>query len=269
MRTWLFDKLWIKSLISRHVGIDSKRVLFSEHHLSHAASAYFCSPFEESAVLTFDGVGEWATTSMGLGRGSDLTISREIHCPHSVGLLYSAFTAFLGFEVNDGEYKVMGMAPYGSPRYVDQVWRVVEQNGNGAFRLNPDYFSFHHSTHRAYSHKFTGLFGDPRDPDVPFFTNSGDFPSYYGSRPRNFDELCVYNQHYADIAASEFPYNAIRFCLDQGELMGADLDYVVFFEKPFVKFDRLLRTTLQGFPKTHSLFLQSMRTWLFDKDDIV
>ena len=202
MRTWLFDKLWLKSLISRHVGIDPKRILFSEHHLSHAASAYFCSPFEESAVLTFDGVGEWATTSMGLGRGSELTISRELHFPHSIGLLYSAFTAFLGFEVNEGEYKVMGMAPYGSPRYMDEVWKVVQQNEDGAFRLHPDYFAFHYSTHRSYTRRFTDLFGDPRDPEVPFFTKTSDFPSYYGPSPRNFDELCIYNQHYADIAAS-------------------------------------------------------------------
>mgnify|MGYP001278875991 CR=1 FL=1 len=202
MRTWLFDKLWLKSLISRYVGIDSKRILFSEHHLSHAASAYYCSPFEESAVLTFDGVGEWATTSMGLGHGSELTISRELHFPHSIGLLYSAFTAFLGFEINEGEYKVMGMAPYGSPRYVEEVWKVVQQNGDGAFRLNPGYFSFHYSTHRSYSHRFTELFGEPRDPGVPFFTKTSDFPSYYAPHPRNFDELCIYNQRYADIAAS-------------------------------------------------------------------
>jgi len=116
MRTWLLDKLWVKSLIAKSVGIDSNKILFSEHHLSHAASAYFCSPFDESAVLTFDGVGEWSTTTMGTGKGTDLTLTRELHFPHSIGLLYSAFTAFLGFEVNEGEYKVMGMAPYGVPK---------------------------------------------------------------------------------------------------------------------------------------------------------
>jgi carbamoyltransferase len=202
MRTWLLDKLWVKSLIARTVGVDSKRILFSEHHLSHAASAYFCSPFDKAAVLTFDGVGEWSTTTMGVGQGNDLTLTKELHFPHSIGLLYSMFTAFLGFEVNEGEYKVMGMAPYGSPRYVDKVWKVVQQGEDGAYWLDPQYFSFHYSTKRAYSRKFTELFGEPRDPNVQFFTRSSGFPSYYGSQPRNFDELCRYNQHYADVAAS-------------------------------------------------------------------
>jgi len=103
MRTWLLDKLWVKNLIAKSLGLDPKRILFSDHHLSHAASAYFCSPFDEAAVLTFDGVGEWGTTTMGVGRGTDLTLTQELRFPHSIGLLYSAFTAFLGFEVNDGE----------------------------------------------------------------------------------------------------------------------------------------------------------------------
>ena len=121
MRTWLFDKLWVKSLIARSLEIEKTRVLFCEHHLSHAASTYFCSPFDEAAVVTFDGVGEWATTTIGVGRGSDLTINKELHFPHSLGLLYSAFTAFLGFEINEGEYKVMGMAPYGVPSHIDKI----------------------------------------------------------------------------------------------------------------------------------------------------
>ena len=202
MRTWLVDKLWVKSLIAKTVGIDPSRILFSDHHLSHAASSYFCSPFEEAAILTFDGVGEWSTTTMGVGRGNDLTLTDELRFPHSIGLLYSAFTAFLGFEVNEGEYKVMGMAPYGSPRYLDKVWKVVNQSNDGAFWLDPEYFSFHYSTKNSYSRKFTELFGQPREPDVPFFTGTSGFPSYYGERPRNFEELSRYNQHYADIAAS-------------------------------------------------------------------
>ena len=124
--TWLLDKLWVKDVIAKSVGIPRDKVLFSEHHLSHAASAYFCSPFEESAVLTFDGVGEWSTTTMGVGHGNDLQLTKELHFPHSIGLLYSAFTAFLGFEVNEGEYKVMGMAPYGAPKYTDKVREVVK-----------------------------------------------------------------------------------------------------------------------------------------------
>ena len=139
MRSWLSDKLWMKSLIGKNVGVRSDRILFSEHHLSHAASAYFCSPFEEAAVLTFDGVGEWSTTTMGIGRGSDLTITHELRFPHSIGLLYSCFTAFLGFEVNEGEYKVMGMAPYGTPKYLDEVWKMVRSNADGSYWLDPQY----------------------------------------------------------------------------------------------------------------------------------
>lgn len=202
MRTWLMDKLWVKSLIAKSVGIDSKRILFSEHHLSHAASAYFCSPFEDAAILTFDGVGEWSTTTMGVAQGTNLNLNHELHFPHSIGLLYSAFTAFLGFEVNEGEYKVMGMAPYGSPRYEQEVWKVVRQQNDGSYWLDPQYFSFHYSTKRSYTSKFEALFGEPRDPEAPFFTESSGFPSYYGSQPRNYNELCQYNQRYADIAAS-------------------------------------------------------------------
>lgn len=202
MRTWLLDKLWIKSLIMKSVGVDAKKVLFSEHHLSHAASSYFCSPFDEAAVITFDGVGEWSTTTAGVGRGTNLSLTRELHFPHSIGLLYSAFTAFLGFEVNEGEYKVMGMAPYGTPKHVDKVWQVVQQNDDGSYWLDPSYFSLYYSTNRSYTRKFTDLFGEPRDPDAPFVTRSSGYPSYYGELPRNYDELCDYNQHYADVAAS-------------------------------------------------------------------
>ena len=202
MRTWLSDKLWVKSLIAKSVGVEPNRILFSEHHLSHAASSYFCSPFEESAILTFDGVGEWSTTTMGVGKGIDLTLTKELHFPHSIGLLYSAFTAFLGFEVNEGEYKVMGMAPYGSPKYTDEVWKIVLQNDDGTYWLDPEYFSFHYSTKTSYSRKFIDLFGEPRTPELPFFTETSEYPLYYGERPRNFKELCHYNQRFADIAAS-------------------------------------------------------------------
>jgi len=202
MRTWLLDKLWVKSLIAKSLAIDESHILFAEHHLSHAASAYFCSPYDEAAVVTFDGVGEWATTTMGYGRGNDLTITQELGFPHSIGLLYSAFTAFLGFEVNEGEYKVMGMAPYGVPCHMDKVWKVVHQFDDGGYWLDPQYFSFQHSTKKSFSRKFTQLFGEPRDARVPFFTESSGYPSYFGPRPRNFEELSNYNQHYADIAAS-------------------------------------------------------------------
>jgi carbamoyltransferase len=127
---------------------------------------------------------------------------KQIEFPHSIGLLYSAFTAFLGFEVNEGEYKVMGMAPYGVPRYVDKVWKLVQQNQDGSFSLDMDYFSFHHSTDQTYSRKFVTLFGEPRPSKLQFFTRGTGFPKYFGSPPGNYNELCDLNQHYADVAAS-------------------------------------------------------------------
>src|SRR5262245_48090169 len=140
MTTWLLDKLWVKNIIRQELGISPDRILFSEHHLSHAASTFLCSPFEEAAILTIDGVGEWATATMGHGKGNNIKLLQEVRFPHSVGLLYSAFTAFLGFEVNEGEYKVMGMAPYGSPRYVDKVYKLITLEPDGSFWLNMDYF---------------------------------------------------------------------------------------------------------------------------------
>ena len=202
MTAWLLDKLWVKNRITKTLGIPPDRVLFCEHHQSHAASAFFCSPFEQSAVLTVDGVGEWTTTALGRGSGNQVHLTHEIRFPHSLGLLYSAFTAFLGFEVNEGEYKVMGMAPYGRPRYLDEVWRLVRLSPDGSFALNLDYFSFHHSATRAYSDRFLDLFGPPRRPEVPFFTAQTEFPSYYGARPTDYDAIAEENQRYADIAAS-------------------------------------------------------------------
>jgi len=202
MTTWMLDKLWVKSRIRDIVGISPDRILFVEHHQSHAASAFFCSPFDEAAILTVDGVGEWATATMGRGTGTSLTVDSEIRFPHSLGLLYSAFTAFLGFEVNEGEYKVMGMAPYGVPRYQDKVWKLIDVAADGAFALNLDYFSFHYSPTRTYNSKFESLFGPSRKPETPFFTEMSGFPSYFGEKPGNYAALAAENQHYADIAAS-------------------------------------------------------------------
>jgi carbamoyltransferase len=202
MISWLGDKLWIKHLIQRRLEVPASKILFSEHHLSHAASTFFCSPFEEAAILTVDGVGEWTTASFGVGRGTDIVLLKEVRFPHSLGLLYSAFTAFLGFEVNEGEYKVMGMAPFGVSRYLDKVHRLIRVSGDGSFELDLDYFSFHHSTSRTFNSKFEALFGQPRDPKLNFFTASSGYPSYFGERPTSYDALARANQHYADVAAS-------------------------------------------------------------------
>ena len=202
MITWMIDKLWVATTLQSELGISRDKVLFSEHHLSHAASAYLCSPFDEAAILTVDGVGEWVTATYGIGRGNDIRLLKQIEFPHSIGLLYSAFTAFLGFEVNEGEYKVMGMAPYGQPRYVDKVWKLVYQNRDSSFSLNMDYFRFHYSTDRTYNQRFIDLFGDPRPSKMLFFTDETGFPKYFGTPPANYKELSKLNQHYADVAAS-------------------------------------------------------------------
>src|SRR5467141_2970382 len=146
---WVKDKLFQRSTLLQELktvqsGIDwDQRLLFSEHHLSHAASAYYPSPFESAAVLTMDGVGEWTTTSVALGRGRELRVTKEIHFPHSLGLLYSAFTYYTGFKVNSGEYKLMGLAPYGEPKFAQTIKEhLIDIKDDGSFRLNLDYFNY-------------------------------------------------------------------------------------------------------------------------------
>jgi carbamoyltransferase len=202
MIKWMGEKLWMKGLIRKRTGISPEKILFSGHHISHAASAFYCSPYGEAAILTVDGVGEWATATFGRGHDKSIELLGEIRYPHSLGLLYSVFTAFLGFEVNEGEYKVMGMAPYGTPKYVDDVRKLVRFGEDGGFSLEMDYFSYHHSPDRAFNGKFERLFGPPRDPESHFFTEASGYPAYFGERPSNYAELCRQNQHYADIAAS-------------------------------------------------------------------
>jgi carbamoyltransferase len=139
---WLKEKLWIPRLIGDQLGYAGE-VLFAEHHQSHAASAFLPSPYEEAAILTCDGVGEWATTTLGVGRGNQIELLREIRFPHSLGLLYSAFTYYLGFKVNSAEYKVMGAAPYGEPKYADKILEeLVDLRDDGSFKLNMKYFAY-------------------------------------------------------------------------------------------------------------------------------
>jgi carbamoyltransferase len=203
MITWLGDKLWVKSYLKDKLKIDDKNILFGEHHLSHAASAFYPSPFEEAAILTVDGVGEWTAATIGVGSGTEIELMKEMRFPHSLGLLYSAFTAFLGFKVNNGEYKVMGMAPYGEPKFVDKIYNnLLEVASDGSFWVNMDYFSYHYSDQRTFSSKFEDLFGKPRDPEMNFFTSRTRYPSYFGEKPSNYEELCRMNEYYADIAAS-------------------------------------------------------------------
>ena len=182
---WLKEKLFQKRLLRdelrrRAPGVDwDQRLLFSQHHLSHAASAFYPSPFQEAAVLTMDGVGEWATTSLAHGRGARLDMAREIHFPHSLGLLYSAFTYYTGFKVNSGEYKLMGLAPYGQPRFRQKILdTLIDLKPDGSFRLDQSYFDY-----------CTGL----------TMTNQR-FDALFGGPPRRADE--VLTQHHMDLAAS-------------------------------------------------------------------
>ena len=171
---WIKEKLFQKDLLRRRLAASApavdwnERLLFAEHHQSHAASAFYPSPFPEAVVLTMDGVGEWATTSVGIGRGTDLAIEREIHFPHSLGLLYSAFTCHLGFRVNSGEYKVMGLAPYGEPRYAGAILEhLVDLKPDGSFRLDLSYFDYC-TGFRMTNRRFEALFGGPaRRPEEP------------------------------------------------------------------------------------------------------
>ena len=202
MTTWLGDKLWVQDHLREQLGVPKDKILFVDHHASHAASAFLSSRFENAAILTVDGVGEWTTASFGVGEGNAVRLSREIRFPHSLGLLYSVFTAFLGFEVNEGEYKVMGMAPYGVPRYVEDVWKLVDVHDDGSFALNMEYFAYHYSRDTGYARKFVDLFGPPREPGLPFFTSQSGYPSYFGAKPSNYEALCRANEHYADVAAS-------------------------------------------------------------------
>ena len=164
---WLREKLFLKDLLNKELTkLDPdqdwlSRLLFGEHHMSHAASAFFPSPFESAAVLTLDGVGEWATSSMAVGTGNKLEVQREIHFPHSLGLLYSAFTYYTGFKVNSGEYKLMGLAPYGEPRYVEQIRaHLIDVKEDGSFRLNLEYFDYCTGLTMT-NDRFADLFDDP------------------------------------------------------------------------------------------------------------
>ncbi len=176
MPVWLREKLFLKDLLNKQLrkfdpDFSVEKLLFAEHHISHAASAFYPSPYEEAIVLTVDGVGEWATTTVGIGRGSDLRILKELHFPHSLGLLYSAFTYYTGFKVNSGEYKVMGLAPYGVPKFKDLILEnLVDLKDDGSFRLNQKYFNY--TTGLTMTSKaLEDLFGHPvRKPETDQLT---------------------------------------------------------------------------------------------------
>ncbi len=165
MQRWVTDKLWIKSMMKKELGVPSSKLVFADHHMSHAASSFYTSPFEESAILTVDGAGEWSTATYGVGRGNKIEIIKELRFPHSLGLLYSAFTAYCGFEINEGEYKLMGMHPYGKPTMCDKIYELIDVAEDGSLWHDMRYFSYHFSRDTTLSDAFGEHFGrPPRDP---------------------------------------------------------------------------------------------------------
>jgi carbamoyltransferase len=189
MKNTLGEKAWVKGLIASRLGVPGRKILFTEHHQSHAATAFLTSPAREAAILTADGVGEWATLTVGRGTRTPggacaIELLRELRFPHSLGMFYSTFTAYLGFEVNEGEYKVMGLASYGAPRFVDQVRAIVRTTADEALELDLAYFDFHRSGRRAWSSRLEDVFGPPRPPDEAIDLSTTD------------------GRRYADVAAS-------------------------------------------------------------------
>jgi carbamoyltransferase len=168
----LGEKVWVRGIIGSHLGVPRSKIVFTSHHAAHAAAAFFTAPTRRAAILTADGVGEWATLTVGHGERrddgrADITLLREIRYPHSLGMLYSTFTAYLGFAVNEDEYKVMGLAAYGRPTMTAQVRKLIRRTPDGAFVLAPEYFEYHTTAARSYSSKFVDLFGPPRSPFDP------------------------------------------------------------------------------------------------------
>ncbi len=175
----LGEKVWARGIISSYLDVKRSKILFAGHHHSHAASALFTAPTERAAILTADGVGEWSTLTVGHGRrrrggGAELTLVREVRYPHSLGLLYSTFTAYLGFSVNEDEYKVMGLAAYGRPTLTDAVRKLIRRTPDGAFTLDMDYFEYQTTAARSYSQRFVDLFGRPRNPHEPIDLETSD-----------------------------------------------------------------------------------------------
>ncbi|MCB9665491.1 MAG: carbamoyl transferase [Alphaproteobacteria bacterium] len=165
--SWLTDKLWLRDRLCTALGARPSQIAFCEHHLAHAASAFYGTDLPEAAVLVVDGVGEWATTSLYRGGEGGLQRLGEVRFPHSLGLLYSAFTAWAGFEVNEGEYKLMGLAAYGEPTRADDVRKLIRLDDDGGFELDLSYVAWHHSSHRSTTARFDALFGPPRHPGAP------------------------------------------------------------------------------------------------------
>ena len=179
MKNSLGEKVWVRGIISSHLGVPGQKILFTEHHQAHAAAAFLAAPTHHAAILTTDGVGEWATLTNGEGKRfengkTNITLHREVRFPHSLGMLYSTFTAYLGFPVNEGEYKLMGLAGYGRPTMIDKVRKLIQRTDDGAFQLDLNYFDFHTTAKSSYSSRFVELFGPPRNSYDPIDLETSD-----------------------------------------------------------------------------------------------
>lgn len=226
MRTWLGQKLWLEHIIKKKLQI-KKPIHYCPHHLSHAASAFYTSPFPKANVITIDGVGEWTTTALGNGKNHQLELSKEIKFPHSLGLLYTAFTYYLGFKVNSGEYKVMGLAPYGQPKYCDKIQELITLFDDGSFQLNMKYFAYEYDL-RMINKKFIKLFEKPvRQPKDPLT----QFHKDIAASLQKVTETAILNL----IKASHRHQPATNLCLSGGVALNCVANGKILKETPYQK----------------------------------
>jgi len=224
MPAWFATKLRLDKLLSTRLGYEGP-IFYSQHHLSHAASSFYGSGWDEAAVLTVDGVGEWATASWGVGRGTRIDLKGEIRFPHSLGLLYSAFTAYLGFKVNSAEYKVMGLAPYGEPLYVDRILQLIDLKADGTFRLDMRAFTFDHGM-RMYNRRFEEVMGAPSRP-----LESGELTQFHKDVARSLQE--VVNRAMVRLTTRVVEETGLRrVCLAGGVALNCVANGVVLREAP-------------------------------------
>ncbi len=222
---WLREKLWFSHVWnSNYKKAKKAQIMYCDHHLSHAASSYFCSDFDEAALLTTDGVGEWTTSALGYAKGNDIFFDRKLEYPHSLGLLYSTMTAFLGFKVNSDEYKVMGLASYGEPKYIDRICKMVDIKEDGSFHLNMDYFAFQHSM-VSYSKKFVELFGPPRKPESKCFQYHADLAA---SVQKVTEEILI-----KQASTLYEKYKCKNLCMAGGVALNCVANGRIFRETPF------------------------------------
>ena len=265
MPAWMKEKLPVRKVIRKELGWKRKPIWFCEHHVSHAASAFFASPFDEAAIINMDGVGEWATATQGVGRGNSLELTHEIRFPHSLGLLYSTFTAYLGFKVNSGEYKVMGLAPYGQPRYVDRVKKLIDVAPDGSFRLDMTYFDFDWGLRMA-NEAFFDLMGQP-----PRQSGSEGMEEFYKDVARSLQE--VVNEVMVKQACASYERTKLpNLCMAGGVALNCVANGHVLRESPF---ERLFVQPAAGDAGgalgvalwIHNMVLKRDRTWVMERAD--